>query len=201
MLGAVPTASAANGIHGQVEVGGSAVAGSTVTLWTASASGPRKIDETRAGSNGRFVLSTTHAPKGDVFYIAAQGGRPTISSGNADEAGRVLLALVGEEPPAKLVVNELTTVASAYTADRFIKGDSISGSAATGSESGPGDLAREDRAEHAADSYERDARTCHSRDTRPWYFAAWPQLRCGQIPAGSVAPRGDREQKPSDVKA
>ena len=35
--------------------------------------------------------------------------------------------MLGDEPPAKVVVNELTTVASAFTNARFIKGESISG--------------------------------------------------------------------------
>ena len=127
MFGGVAAASAAVSIQGQVEIGGSPVAGSTVTLWAASSDAPKEIGQTRTGSGGQFVLTSGSAPHGDVLYITAQGGRPTISTGNADESGLVLLALLGDKPPAKLVVNELTTVASAYTADRFITGDAISG--------------------------------------------------------------------------
>jgi hypothetical protein len=39
----------------------------------------------------------------------------------------VLLSVLGNKPPDGVVVNELTTVASAYTAARFINGTSISG--------------------------------------------------------------------------
>ena len=39
-----------------------------------------------------------------------------------------MLSLLGAQPPAKVVVNELTTVASAFTAARFFNGGSISGS-------------------------------------------------------------------------
>src|SRR3954465_4831611 len=37
------------------------------------------------------------------------------------------MAVLGVAPPAEVVVNELTTVASAFTNARFIKGDAISG--------------------------------------------------------------------------
>ncbi len=39
----------------------------------------------------------------------------------------VLLAVLGSKPPEQVVVNELTTVASAFTAARFIRAESISG--------------------------------------------------------------------------
>ena len=35
--------------------------------------------------------------------------------------------MLGNKPPAKVVVNELTTVASAFTSARFINGEAISG--------------------------------------------------------------------------
>lgn len=39
----------------------------------------------------------------------------------------MLLSVLGNKPPDKVIVNELTTVASAFTAARFIDGTSISG--------------------------------------------------------------------------
>ena len=35
--------------------------------------------------------------------------------------------MLGNDPPPKVVVNELTTIASAFTNARFIKGEAISG--------------------------------------------------------------------------
>jgi hypothetical protein len=35
--------------------------------------------------------------------------------------------VIGSKPPAKVVINDLTTVASAFTAARFINGESIAG--------------------------------------------------------------------------
>ena len=59
--------------------------------------------------------------------LRPRAGGPPSAPVTLTESGLVLLALLGDKPPAKLVVNELTTVASAYTADRFITGDAISG--------------------------------------------------------------------------
>ena len=39
----------------------------------------------------------------------------------------MLLSVLGSKPPQQVTVNELTTVASAFTAARFIKGEAISG--------------------------------------------------------------------------
>jgi hypothetical protein len=38
-----------------------------------------------------------------------------------------LLAVLGSSPPSKVVINELTTVASAFTNARFLNGDALSG--------------------------------------------------------------------------
>jgi hypothetical protein len=40
-----------------------------------------------------------------------------------------LLTVLGNTPPAKIVINELTTVASTFTSARFIQGEAISGNA------------------------------------------------------------------------
>jgi hypothetical protein len=47
--------------------------------------------------------------------------------GKGDDPALVLLVVLGNKPPEKVVVNELTTVASAFTSAQFINGDSISG--------------------------------------------------------------------------
>jgi hypothetical protein len=38
-----------------------------------------------------------------------------------------MLAVLGTSLPKKVIINEFTTVASAYTCERFLKGESISG--------------------------------------------------------------------------
>jgi hypothetical protein len=46
-------------IQGQVKIGGGAVAGSTVTLWEASAGAPREIGHALTNTDGHFSIRTT----------------------------------------------------------------------------------------------------------------------------------------------
>ncbi len=61
------------------------------------------------------------------LYLIAKGGIPSVNKSASDNPALALLAVLGATPPAHVTVNELTTVASAFTAARFIKGESISG--------------------------------------------------------------------------
>ena len=120
---------AADPFSGDVLIGGAPVAGSTVTLWSAGTGVPKKIDQVRSDETGRFEIHNTfHGDeKSFVLYLTASGGHPTASKNTGNDASLVLLSLLGKKPPGKVVVNELTTVASAFTAAQFIKGDVISG--------------------------------------------------------------------------
>jgi len=71
-LGVSVPAFAADKINGQVSAAGGPVAGSTVTLWAASADAPRQLAQTRTGADGRFALSGDG--KGAVLYLIAKGG-------------------------------------------------------------------------------------------------------------------------------
>src|SRR6516164_5487129 len=115
-------------VEGQVQAGGGPLASSTVTLWAASASEPKQLVQTKSGSDGRFELRTADTPGNDVvLYVVAKGGMATVNKGSGDNPAAALLAVLGNQSPAKIVVNELTTVASTFTAARFIKGEAISG--------------------------------------------------------------------------
>jgi hypothetical protein len=117
LCGASAGAEAAVRIEGRVQVAGAAVAGSKVTLWSASADAPAKIGETMTGADGGFVIDAAQTPAAPDYYIVASGPKPALA----------LLSVLGAQPPARVVVNELTTVASAFTSARFINGESISG--------------------------------------------------------------------------
>jgi hypothetical protein len=52
---------------------------------------------------------------------------PKANEGGGENPAIALMTVLGSKPPAHVVINELTTVASAFTAARFIDGDSISG--------------------------------------------------------------------------
>jgi hypothetical protein len=135
LLGSTCIAAAAVSIDGQVIIGGAPVAGSTVTLWEADANAPTQLAQARTGNDGGFRL---HADgKGAILYVVAKGGQvtPTMAlSGQASGPGSTvdnpaiaLLTVLGSSPPSKVVINELTTVASAFTSARFLNGDALSG--------------------------------------------------------------------------
>jgi hypothetical protein len=115
---------AADSIKGQVFVGGAPIAASTVTLWTAGTGEPKRLAQTKSSKDGRFELRANSAPgKGTVLLVVAKGGQSTARKASvADNPAIALMVLLGTPVPKTLTVNELTTVASAFTAAQFIKG-------------------------------------------------------------------------------
>jgi hypothetical protein len=124
------SASASVRIEGQVQAGGGSVASSAVTLWAATESAPRRLAETKSASDGRFEVGTDETPDKDaVLYLVAKGGVATINKDKGDNPAIVLLAMLGDRPPANVTVNEFTSVASVWTATQFLNGDALSGPA------------------------------------------------------------------------
>ena len=116
---------AADTINGQVTGAGAPIVGSTVTLWAASAGPPRQLGETRTSADGRF---TFNADTGDaLLYLVAKGGRPVAAKTGGDNPAISLLTVTGNKPPANIVINEMTTIASAWTHAQFLEGASIRG--------------------------------------------------------------------------
>ena len=118
---------AADSIKGQVLGGGAPIAKSTVTLWEASAAAPKQLAQTKTNDDGRFEVRAKGARSDAILYLVASGGVPKASKAGGDNPAIALLAVVGSNPPASVTINELTTVASAFTNARFINGDGISG--------------------------------------------------------------------------
>ena len=118
---------AADSIKGLVALGSAPIAKSTVTLWEASADAPRQLNQTKSGDDGRFEVRVEGARDGGALYLVAAGGVAEASKAGRDDPEIVLLSMLGSKPPEQVVVNELTTVASAFAAARFIRGESISG--------------------------------------------------------------------------
>jgi hypothetical protein len=121
-----PRACAAD-IKGQVMGGGAPIAKSTVTLWEAGADSPKQLAQTKTNDDGRFEVRIRGAKGDAVLYLVANGGVPKTSKAGTDNPAIALLAVVGSNPPGSVTINELTTVASAFTNARFINGDGISG--------------------------------------------------------------------------
>ena len=123
-------AAAAVRIEGQVQVGGGPLASSTVTLWAASAGDPKQLAQTKTGSDGDFVIGSQETLGNDaVLYLVAKGGVATINKGSGDNPAIALLTVLGNTPPDKVVINELTTVASVWTNAQFLDGTAIKGHA------------------------------------------------------------------------
>lgn len=118
----------AGDLTGRVLGGGAPIADSSVTLWRASAGSPQQLGQTRTGADGGFTLSTAATAEADsILYLVARGGEPTAGKAKGDNPAIALLAVVGPTPPDRVVVNELTTVASVWTLNQFIDGTTIKG--------------------------------------------------------------------------
>jgi hypothetical protein len=121
-------AAAAVRIKGQVQVSGGPLASSMVTLWVASAGEPKQLAQTRTRADRRFELRTAETPGRDaVLYVVAKGGTPKAAASKGANDAIAPMTLLGTSLPKMVTVNELTTVASTFTAARFINGESISG--------------------------------------------------------------------------
>src|SRR5262245_38900289 len=120
------TAAAAN-ISGQVRGGGAPIANSTVTLFAASAGNPQQLGQARTAADGRFSISASSVPSGSILYLAAKGGRSAANPSSDDNPAIALIASVGAQPPARVTINEMTTVATVWTHNQFIEGTTLRG--------------------------------------------------------------------------
>jgi hypothetical protein len=126
IMSAVAPGSAQSALNGQVLGAGAPVANATVTLWAASAGAPAQLGQTRTDADGRFALNAPGAQDA-ILYLVAKGGTPKTAANKGPNDTIALMALLGPSLSQTVTVNELTTVASAFTAARFIKGEAISG--------------------------------------------------------------------------
>ena len=126
LVSGVTAAHADDTVKGEVLVGGAPVARSTVTLWEASVAAPQRLTEAKTDDQPRFEIRSRSARSDAILYLIAAGGEPKAGKGGNSSA-LALLAVLGSKMPERAIVNEFTTVASAFTAARFIQGESISG--------------------------------------------------------------------------
>ena len=122
-----PTAAAVR-IEGLVQGGGSPLANSTVTLWAAGAGQSRQLAQARTNNDGQFELGSQETLGTDaILYLVAKGGTPGVNKGSGDNQAIALLSVLGNAPPSKVVVNEMTTVASVWTHAQFLDDTAIKG--------------------------------------------------------------------------
>jgi hypothetical protein len=121
---------AAQQINGQVTGARAPIAGSTVTLWEASAGNPQELARAHTGADGRFSIAVpATAGKGSSLYLVAQRGRSAADKTSGDNSRIALMTVVGATPPGTVVINEMTTVASVWTHNQFLEGTVIKGPA------------------------------------------------------------------------
>ena len=63
------------------------------------------------------------------FYLIAKGGVASVNKGSGDNPALAFLAVLGGAPPAKVTINEMTTVASVWTNAQFLDGPILKGPA------------------------------------------------------------------------
>ena len=118
---------AAESVEGQVLGAGAAIARSTVTLWAANSDVPKQLAQTQTGEDGRFTLSAKGPLSEDsILYVVAKGGEPIQRKGG-DNPAIALLSVIGHQPPAHIIINEFTTVASVWTNAQFLDGTVLKG--------------------------------------------------------------------------
>jgi hypothetical protein len=122
------TCTFAASLGGQVQGGGAPIAGSTVTLFAASAGAPKQLAQATTGADGRFTVNAPdEVGRESILYLVAKGGTAAAHKAGGNNPAIALLSVIGPKVPQTVTINELTTVASAFTAARFIDGESIAG--------------------------------------------------------------------------
>ena len=107
--------------------GGAPIANSTVTLWAEGSGAPTQLAQTKTGADGRFEVPGSQGEA--ILYLVATGGEPTANKSGGDNPAIALITVVGNNPPASVVINEMTTVASVWTHAQFLDGTTIKGHA------------------------------------------------------------------------
>src|SRR5450631_2911180 len=113
-------------IKGQVLGAGVPIAQSTVTLLAASAGPPKQLAQTKTDSDGRFVIHSTGTSDSSL-YLVATWGVPAANKAAGNNPAIALMAVLGSKAPAKVVMNEMTTVASVWTNAQFLNGSTLLG--------------------------------------------------------------------------
>ena len=114
-------------LAGNVQGAGLPIADSTVTLYAAGTGAPTQLAQSKTDDNGAFNLNVDQTPADSVLYLITKGGTPKAAADKGPNDAIALMVVLGTELPKTVTVNELTTVASTFTAARFINGEAISG--------------------------------------------------------------------------
>src|SRR4051794_11858515 len=103
----------------------SAIRAVGMTLWAPTPDPPARLAQATTGADGGCAVSVDQVPNGSILSLVATGGTASAGKQASNTPAIALLAVLGEKPPAHVVVNELTTVASVVTAAQFINGATL----------------------------------------------------------------------------
>lgn len=129
MLSLIAGAATADALEGKVLGGGQPITNSTVTLWAASDGAPQQLGQARTGADGSFTINSTVPASAATLYLIAKGGQSAANPQGGDNPAVALMTVVGGNLPATVTINEMTTVASAWTHAQFLDGSAIKGPA------------------------------------------------------------------------
>jgi len=91
---------------------------------------PQKLVGAKTNDDGTFDLTIADGRDDvEVLYLIAEGGEAKTADGRGPNPASTLMATLGTEPPERVTINELTTVASAWTGAQFLNGKAMSGNA------------------------------------------------------------------------
>jgi hypothetical protein len=97
-------------------------------LWAEGADAPKQLAQTKTGEDGRFEVHVGGSQGDAILYLVATGGEPK-ATGGGDNPAVALITVLGSMPPAMVVINEFTTVASVWTHAQFLDSTAIKGHA------------------------------------------------------------------------
>ncbi len=130
LISAWSSAAHAQRQHGTVQSGETPIAGSNVTLYSAGASRSASasvLGYATTDRNGAFAINYTQPLNSNaVLYLVADGFLPTRARTPRKEV-RLATVLGTGQGPANVVLNERTTVGTAYAMAQFIQGTNIAG--------------------------------------------------------------------------
>jgi sugar lactone lactonase YvrE len=111
-----------NTLTGIVQSGGttgySSLPGAQVTIYEATTGAPNPVGTATSGANGIFSLTPTGTSSDSIFYALA-----------ILRSGVTLATIIGSSLPDSIIINELTTVAAAYSFAQFLGDGKIAGNA------------------------------------------------------------------------